>query len=288
MPKGVTNIAASVRARLSNLAREKQITFDFLLTRYATERLLYRLTQSPHADQFILKGAMLLVTLIEEPFRATRDIDLLGFGDPDPESVLGKFREIAEIEGQDGIQFLTDEARIDPIREDNHYGGHRIRMRADISGARILITIDIGFGDATEPGVQMVDYPVLLDMPAPRLRGYAPETVVAEKFQAMVALGLINSRMKDYFDVWVLSRTFDFDPPRLAIAITATFARRDTQIPRETPDGLDLEFAQDPAKQQQWAAFKENVTPDPGTLLEVVADLEEFLMAAARIAREGL
>ena len=286
MAKEIRNIGASVRARLLGIARQKGQLFELVLTRYAIERLLYRLSQSPHADRFVLKGAMLLMTWFDEPFRGTRDLDLLGDGDPTPQSVLEVFREVLGAEGQDGVRFNAGGARIDRIREDNDYGGLRIRTTAEIGGARIAVGVDIGFGDATEPGAEVIDYPVLLDMPAPRLRAYARETVVAEKFQAIVALGRANSRMKDYYDLWILSRSFDFERLRLAKAISATFARRKTPIPEETPDGLTLAFADDAQKRRQWETFKRNVTIDPGSLAEVVAVLNGFLTRAAAIARE--
>ena len=122
-----------------------------------------------------------------------------------------------------------------------------MRASADIAGARITVNVDVGFGDATEPAAEWLDYPVLLDMPAPRLRGYARETVVAEKFQAVVDLGMANSRMKDYYDLWIISQAFEIDPTRLAGAISATFARRGTPIPDRVPDGLSPTFAKTPS-----------------------------------------
>ena len=287
MAEEIKDIGASVRARLLRIAQQKTQTFDLVLTRYAIERLLYRLARSPHANRFVLKGATLLMAWFDEPFRGSRDLDLLGRGDPDPQSVLQDFKQILAIEYRDGVRFDVDRARIDRIREGNEYGGLRIRTTASIGGARPAVAIDIGFGDATEPGVEMLDYPVLLDMPAPRLRGYAPETVVAEKFQAIVALGRANSRMKDYYDLWMLDRSFDFERYRLAKAISATFTRRGTRIPEETPDGLTAVFAEDAWKSRQWEAFKRDTALDPGPLAAVVIALEDFLMPAAKSARDG-
>ena len=285
MAEEVKNIGASVRARLLNISRDKDLLFELVLTRYAVERLLYRLANSPHTDRFVLKGAMLLMTWFEEPFRGTRDLDLLGHGDPAPEAVLAIFREILAIDEPDGVSFDAEGTRIDRIREDTEYGGVRIRTTVEIGGARIPVSVDVGFGDVTEPAAQMLDYPVLLDMPAPRLRGYARETVVAEKFQAIVVLGQANSRIKDYYDLWVMSRHFTFDEERLASAIAATFARRRTAIPSRTPDGLTQAFAEDPQKQAQWERFKKDVTIDPGSLSDVVAALEPFLMQSAGAAQ---
>lgn len=281
MPEEVRNVGASVRARLQNLSREKGQSFDLILTRYALERLLYRLSISGHADAFVLKGAMLLTSWFEDPHRATRDIDLLGFGDSSPNAILAAFREILAVDVADGVEFDMNALRIDQIREHVEYGGLRMRTTATISGARIAVMIDVGFGDALEPGAEVIDYPPLLDLPAPRLRAYARETVIAEKFQAMVALGHANSRMKDFYDVWLLNQSFSFQGDRLARAISATFERRATIIPTELPDGLTPEFAEDQQKQRQWNAFLENVALDPGSLAVVTATIAEFIMPHA-------
>ena len=286
MPEALKNIGASVRARLLRVSKEKGQNFDLVLTHYAIERLLYRLAQSQHADRFVLKGAMLLLTWFEEPFRGTRDLDLLGYGDPAPDAVLEVFREVLGQDQPDGVVFDAGAVRIGRIREENAYGGLRVRATADVGGARIAVNVDVGFGDATEPPPEWLDYPVLLDMPAPRLRGYTRETVVAEKFQAMVDLGMANSRMKDYYNVWIISQVFEVDRWRLAGAISATFARRGTAIPDGVPDGLSLAFAEDALKRQQWESFKRDLEVDPGPLDGVVRALEAFLMSAAAAARE--
>ena len=284
MPEAVKNVGASVRARLLRVSKEKGQNFDLVLTHYAIERLLYRLAQSRHADRFVLKGAMLLMTWFEEPFRGTRDLDLLGYGDPAPDIVLDVFREVLGQELPDGVVFDTGAARVSRIREENEYGGLRMRATADIAGARIAVNVDVGFGDATEPPAEWLDYPVLLDMPAPRLRGYARETVVAEKFQAMVDLGMANSRMKDYYDLWIIGQAFEMDRSRLVRAISATFARRGTPIPVGVPDGLSPAFAEDAVKRQQWESFKQDLSIDPGPLDGVVSALAAFLMPAAAAA----
>ena len=172
--------------------------------------------------------------------------------------------------------FDTGAARISRIREENEYGGLRIRATAAIGGARIVVNVDVGFGDATEPPAEWLDYPVPINMPAPRLRGYARETVVAEKFQAMVDLAMANSRMKDYYDLWVIGQAFEMDRSRLVRAISATFARRGTAIPDGVPDGLSPAFAEDAVKRQQWESFKQDLSVDPGPLDSVVRALEAF------------
>lgn len=285
MAKEIRNIGASVRARLLNLSKANGQSFDLVLTRFALERLLFRLSQSPHADHFVLKGAMLMMSWFDDPHRGTRDLDLLGFGDPSEDAMLATFRDILSLDVEDGVVFDPDTLRVDRIREELDYGGLRLRAIASVGGARINLTIDIGFGDALEPGVEVVDYPVMLDLPAPRLRAYARETVIAEKFQAMVALGRANSRMKDFYDIWVLSRSFTFDDDRLAQAIAATFARRKTPIPTELPDALTPAFAADEQKQRQWRAFVEDLSMDPGELSDVVGELSAFLMPHTTVAR---
>jgi predicted nucleotidyltransferase component of viral defense system len=278
MPERPRNVGASVRQRLLNLAHARGQPLELLLTRYALERLLHRLSLSPHRERFVLKGAMLLVTWFDEPHRATRDVDLLGFGDPAHDALIGTFREVMAIEADDGVTFDIGALRIEPIREELEYGGSRLRTTAALAGARIPITVDIGFGDAVEPGVEDIDLPVLLDMPSPHLRAYPPETVIAEKLHAIVVLGMANSRMKDYYDVWMLTGAFALDPDRLRQAIVATFARRTTPIPTGVPDGLSGAFAAEPGKQRQWAAFARNLAGPAPELGLIVRDLRKRLV----------
>ncbi len=278
-------MAASVRARLLSIARKRSQPFDLLLTRYVLERLLYRLSTSPHRERFVLKGAMLVTTWFDGPFRPTRDLDLLGFGAPDADVMVHVFREICGIEANDGVVFDIPGLVVDRIREELEHGGLRITTTATIGGARIRTAIDVGFGDAIEPGIADLELPVLLDLPSPRLRAYSRETVIAEKFQAMVMLGRSNSRMKDFYDIWMLSRSYEFDPDRLAQAIAATFDRRKTPIPTELPDALTRAFAEDPVKQKQWISFIEAIEVKPDSLLEVTEMLAAFLMPHTAEAR---
>jgi predicted nucleotidyltransferase component of viral defense system len=283
--KPPTNIGASVRARLLNLARETGQPFDVLLTRFVLERLLYRLSRSRHADRFVLKGAMLLTTWLPHTSRGTRDLDLLAFGDSGEDRILGIFRDIVAIDAGDGVVFEPESLQAGRIREKLDYGGLRLRGSAELGGAHIAIVIDIAFGDSVEPGLETIDYPALLDQPSPKLRAYAPETVVAEKFQAMVALGRANSRMKDFYDVWALFKTSNFDPERLARAIAGTFARRTTAVPETPPDALTRSFATDPAKQRQWTAFAADIVDAPHDLAQLIAEIAPLLMVAAQHAR---
>jgi predicted nucleotidyltransferase component of viral defense system len=285
MREPVRNIGASVRARLQNISRERNQTFQLVLTHYVLERLLYRLSQTKYRDRFVLKGAMLITKWFTDPLRPTQDLDLLGFGDADPDKMVNTFREICAVPFDDAVVFDVEAVEIDRIREELEYGGLRIKTNATVDGARVRVVIDIGFGDATEPGLTEMDLPVLLDFPAPHLRAYTRETVIAEKFQAMVALGRANSRMKDLYDIWILSRTHEFKGDNLARAIAATFARRKTEIPSEPPDTLTPAFAEDPTKIQQWNSFVDDVAFQPGSLAEVTRDLAAFLMPHAAAAR---
>jgi predicted nucleotidyltransferase component of viral defense system len=285
MREPVRNIGASVRARLLNIARERNQSFQLVLTTYVLERLLYRLSQTRHRDRFVLKGAMLITKWFADPLRPTQDLDLLSFGDADPEQMVSTFREICAVRFDDAVVFDIEGVEIDRLRAEQEYGGLRVKTNAIVDGARLRVVIDIGFGDAIEPGLTDMELPVLLDFPAPHLRTYARETVIAEKFQAMVTLGRANSRMKDLYDLWVLSRTYAFEGDNLARAIAATFARRKTEIPCAPPDGLTPAFAEDPAKVQQWNSFVDDVAFQPGALAAVVRDLAAFLMPHAAAAR---
>jgi predicted nucleotidyltransferase component of viral defense system len=281
----ITNMGISVRARLLNYAKQRRQPFQLVLTDYVRERLLYRLSRTPHRERFILKGAMLLTRWFEDPLRPTNDLDFLAIGNDDAEEMVRIFKEVCGVLFDDGVVFDAASIRVERIREENEYGGLRITGSARIDTARIPIVIDIAFGDSVEPGLQDIDLPVLLDFPAPHLRAYARETVIAEKFQAMVMLGRANSRMKDFYDIWVLSRHFEFKDDRLARAIAATFARRKTEIPSQLPDALTAAFAEERAKVQQWNSFVADVAFQPGALADVVKDLSAFLMPQAAKAR---
>lgn len=250
------NLEASIRTRLKQRADAKNQDFNLTLTYYALERLLYRLSISRHAQSFVLKGALLFTLWYDLPHRPTRDADLLGFGPDDLDSVAAAFRDICSIAVDDGIHFDVGSVRATQIREEAGYGGVRIELRAGLQGARISVQVDIGFGDVVTPPPETVMYSVLLaDLPSPCLRAYPKYTVVAEKYHAICVLGMANSRMKDYFDLWVLLRAGDLDDSELVRAIRATFVRRSTALPEGTPMGLTEAFAMDPGKQAQWRAF---------------------------------
>lgn len=248
------NLAASVRQRLLSLSRQRAEPFDLILVRYGIERLLYRLSQSPYVDRFLLKGAMLFVIWSDKIHRPTRDVDLLGFGPSDSDGLERIFRHLCEMTVEpDGLRLNRQTVRAQPIREQSGYAGIRVTMEAVLENARIPIQVDIGFGDAVTPAPEEVAFPVLLEFPAPHLRSYPVYTVIAEKLEAMVLLGEANSRMKDFYDVWFLSRRFEFDGETLVQAIRATFDRRKTKLPTSVPLALTQEFAA--LKTGQWKAF---------------------------------
>jgi predicted nucleotidyltransferase component of viral defense system len=250
------NVAASVRARLFNLAKAQGADFQQVLVRFALERILYRLAQSKHADRFLLKGALLFTLWYDMPHRATRDADLLGFGTSDLESVAQAFRDIASVAVDDGIAFDPASVTVGEIRKEAGYGGVRVVITGELDKARCKTQIDVGFGDVVTPGPVNATYPVLLsDMPAPRLRVYPIYTVIAEKFHAITLLDMSNSRMKDYFDLSVLVERETLDTDLLAQAIKATFERRGIAVPVTLPTGLTDEFAHDPSRQAIWKTF---------------------------------
>jgi predicted nucleotidyltransferase component of viral defense system len=255
------------------------------LNYFVLERLLYRLCQTKHRERFILKGAMLLTKWFADSLRPTKDLDFLAIGDADEQEMVSIFLEVCAVPFNDDVAFDADSVRGERIREQAEYGGLRITANATVDRAKVRVLIDIAFGDATEPGLQEIDLPAMLDFPAPHLRAYAPETVIAEKFQAMVMLGRANSRMKDLYDIWALSRTFEFKDDKLARAIAATFARRKIDIPSELPDALSAGFANDAQKVQQWNSFIAEVAHQPGTLADVIKDLSSFLTLHAAQAR---
>ena len=277
------NIAASVRQRLLDKARETRQPFNELLQYFAMERFLYRLSRSPYANDFVLKGALML-TVWEAPLtRPTMDIDFLGQIENSIENITKVTREICQQEVEpDGIVCDVTNIEAERIAEDADYEGIRIRFRGSLDTARFIIQLDIGFGDIVIPSPEPASYPTLLDLPAPRIRGYSRESTIAEKFEAMVKLGILNSRMKDFFDIWLILRQFDFEGPILAEAISKTFSTRGTNIQSE-PIALTNSFAQDAGKVAQWRGFirKSRLRNVPQNFAEVVTTIAEFLKPIA-------
>ena len=260
------NVAASVRARLLNVAKAQGVDFNQVLVRFALERILYCLTQSQHADRFLLKGALLFTLWYDMPHRATRDADLLGFGASDLDSVAETFRDIAAVAVDDGIVFDPASVTVEEIRKEAGYGGVRVIIAGELAKARCKTQIDVGFGDAVTPAPVDSIYPVLLDdLPAPKLRAYPTYTVIAEKLHAIALLGMTNSRLKAYLDLSVLLERETLDTDLLGQAIKATFERRGMSMPDDVPIGLTDEFAHDASRQSLWLAFlkKNELPPDP-------------------------
>jgi predicted nucleotidyltransferase component of viral defense system len=277
--------AASVRARLLNVAKATGADFNLVLVRFALERLLFRLSTSAHADRFVLKGALLFTLWYDLPHRATRDADLLGFGPGDTASMAEVFRDIASLAGDDGIVFDPATVRVVEIRKEAGYGGVRVTLNAQLAGARCVAQVDVGFGDAVTPGPTDAIYPVLLDdLPAPHLRTYPVYTVIAEKLHAVVVLGMVNSRLKDYLDLVVMAERETLDGPTVALAIAATFQRRGTRVPTALPMGLSDEFALDRSRMALWQSLlkKNDIAHRP--LVDVVSVLRAVLWPALRQA----
>jgi hypothetical protein len=283
-----SNLAASHRAKLLAIAQDRKEDFQFILNRWAVERFLLRLSRSELKDKFVLKGAMLFIAWEGKLHRPTKDLDLLGRGPHDVDQVVNAIREICAVECDDGLKF--DLAGIEGwrIAEDAEYEGVRVRVPASLDGARIPMQIDIGFGDAVEPVPRPLTFPVLLPLDAPVVSAYPPEAVIAEKFHAMVLLGIANSRMKDFFDIWTLASTYTFEMAALSRAVRGTFHRRKTDVPRSVPLALTSEFLDDAEKKVQWAAFlkRMGLTGERPSLADIGRFLADFLMPIAEAVME--
>lgn len=280
--------AASIHARLLNLARQRGDDFNLVLVRYATERFLYRLSMVPAAREGLwLKGAMLFDLWFDVPHRPTRDADFLGFGSVDADKLAGTARQICSVVADDGMTYDPRSVVVEDIRENARYGGLRVRLAGALGNARCPVQLDVGYGDAVTPGAEDAVYPTLLgDLPAPRLHVYPRATVVAEKLEAIVSLGMANSRLKDYYDLRALAQEGALESRELAEAIAATFARRGTTLPMDLPLGLTAEFAKDAAKLAQWNAFLGKNRLQAASLPDVVAELAQFFQAPLRLARD--
>ncbi len=290
MTRKPVNLPASVATRLRNIADARQTDVALILRRYAIERLLYRLSVSAERDRFVLKGAMLFTAWMPDPFRPTQDLDLLGFGDDDVAAMAKAVARICkQVVPDDGVIFDTASIKAAAIRTTQDYGGVRVKMTALLGNIRIPVQIDIGFGDAVTPDITELEFPPLLDAPAPNIRAYPKETVFAEKLQAIVALGIINTRMKDYYDLLALARLFEFDGEVVRQAVIATFDRRGTPLPDDVPTGLSPVFVEDPQKIALWNAFigREPLLLNPGYLVAAVEDIAAFVMPPLVAAQKG-
>lgn len=281
MTRAVTNVAASVRARLLNISSATGEEFQRLLERYALERFLFRLSVSGHREAFVLKGAMLLAAWPEVAARATRDLDFLGHGDSAPEAVAKRLGDVCDTPVQaDGLVFPTDSIRVAPIRDDAEYGGVRARFVGLLGKARVPLQVDVGFGDIVSPEPREIAFPTILDQPQPLVRAYPLESVIAEKLEAVVRLGSTNSRLKDFCDLWTLANTFEFDGKLLAAAVSATFRRRQTEIEPGLPDGLRPAFFERAHQAGHWNAFVRRSWIDgaPEDFMQVGEELRTFLV----------
>lgn len=287
MKKQIRNVAASNRAKLLALARTRGDDFQFLLGRWIIERFLYRLAGSKHKDSFVLKGAMLFVAWGSKVYRPTKDLDLLGFGSANVAEVADRIREVCSVPAEDGIVFDVAGIEAERIKEDAEYEGVRVSVPASLDGARVRMQVDVGFGDVVDPSPAELRFPTLLPLDAPVIRAYPPEAVIAEKFQAMVALGIANSRMKDFFDIWTFAITQRFDAARLAQSIRRTFEQRRTGLPATPPVALTDEFLLDTVKRTQWAAFCKRLGLRDTPALDAIGPvLIRFLMPVVEQARQ--
>lgn len=253
---GRPNLAASVAARLLNQAKQTGADYQTLLTSYCLERFLYRLSVSGLQDRFILKGAMLLRLWSDQPYRATRDLDLLRRGEGTFQAIRSDLAAIVGTEvPQDAVVFDTERLGVETIRAEDESAGTRATIPAGVGKAKLMLQIDMGLGDAVWPPPQRCTYPTLLDLPAPELLAYPREAVVAEKLEAMLVLGDRNSRIKDFFDLHYLAGRFEFDRSTLSEAVRLTFDRRKTPIPAGDPIGLTAAYWENPSRPPQMRAF---------------------------------
>jgi Nucleotidyl transferase AbiEii toxin, Type IV TA system len=278
--KIVKNSAASVRARLLAHAKQHGDNYQRVLTRYAIERLLFRLSQTEAAARYVLKGAMLFVTWPEHVFRPTGDLDLLGHGDPDSTAIAELFTRICQVEvPDDGIRFDAASLKVEAVREAEKYQGVQLSLKGELAGAVIDVLVDIGFGDHVYPPPKRANFPSLLpELPQANILMYPPETVIAEKFEAMIRFGEANGRIKDFNDIWITTRTFSFDLPSLVEAVSGTLRRRETAIPTEMPVGLTETFVAIAEDRGLWSGFLRRNPPtlEPPPFAELQEELRRF------------
>ncbi|HEY5730130.1 MAG TPA: nucleotidyl transferase AbiEii/AbiGii toxin family protein [Anaerolineales bacterium] len=280
-------LPASIHQRLLNKARQSGRAFNELLQYYAIERLLYRLSISEYSELFTLKGALIFNVWGLTNLRPTRDIDLLGHTQNTIDSVVKIFQDLSKLEVEpDGIEFDPLHIHGERIKEDAEYEGIRITMAARLGNTRLAIQIDIGFADVVTPAPERLDYPTILDFPAPHLYGYPPETVIAEKFQAMTVLGMANSRMKDFYDVWTLITHFEFEGRVIQTAIERTFQNRSTELPTEEHIVFSDEFAEN--KGDQWNAFSRKLQDEDAVMIDqIIATMRDFLFPILDASQQG-
>jgi predicted nucleotidyltransferase component of viral defense system len=280
MKRGVTNFGASVRARLLAVAQKENVQFEYILLRYALERFLYRLGLSEYADRFILKGATAFAVWLGPFCRVTRDVDVEAFGNISTEELISVFKNVCLIPyEEDAVEFDVESISCEEIKKEDKYPGSRIRFNASVGGARVILQFDVAVGDIVYPIAEEMEYPTLLDHESPKLKIYPRYTVVAEKFSTMIHRGLLNSRIKDYYDIWLLSESFSFDGNILQEAISRTFSRRNVKIPNELPRALSIEFYKQSSREMQWSSFvrQSGVDKAPFSLEDAVNQIWMFL-----------
>lgn len=290
MKNDVKNIEASVRARLQNKAKETNRPFAEVLQYYGMERFLYRFSLSSYADKFILKGALMFTAWQIPDRRTTLDIDFLAYFDNKIVSIEKVIKDVCKVTAEeDGLRFDPDTVTGQKIKEDADYQGVRVKFTGFLERSRIPMQIDIGFGDIVYPKVRVIDYPVILDFPKPHLKGYPVESVVSEKFEAMIRLGMLNSRMKDFFDVWTMMRCFDFKGNVLVGALKKTFDHRKTALPEKKPLFAQEIYDENSDRQKLWKAFliKGEIKHAPDELKAVAQDIEAFLIKPIEFLAQG-
>ena len=280
MKKEVKNIEASIKARLKNKAQETNRPFAEVMQYYGMERFLYRFSKSKYADKFVLKGALLFAVWQIPDRRTTLDIDFLARFDNEVATIERVMKDVCDTSvDPDGLKFDPQTVKGMKIKEDADYEGVRIKFTGFLDRAEIPMQIDVGFGDIVYPKTKAIDYPVILDFPKPHLNGYPQESVISEKFEAMIKLGLLNSRMKDFYDIWLMMRQFEFKGANIASAIKKTFNNRKTDIPNKKPLFADEIYDEKSDRQTLWSAFlkKGDIQHAPGTLSVTAKEIENFL-----------
>lgn len=281
MKRNIKNIPASVRARLKNKAEETNRPFSEILQYYGMERFLYRFSQSQYADKFILKGALMFTVWQVPERRTTLDIDFSARFDKQIASIEKVIRDVCKVPVvSDGLTFDPETVKGQKIKEDTDYGGVRVRFRGFLERTRIVMQIDVGFGDVIYPKPKTINYPVILDLPQPHLKGYTVESVVSEKFETMVKLGLLNSRMKDFYDIWLMLRRFDFNGAKLTEALKRTFSHRKTPFPEDKTLFAEEIYDEKSDRQILWKAFlkRGDIKHAPEKLRTTARDIEKFLI----------
>jgi len=290
MKKDVVDLQASVRSRLQNKAKETNRPFAEVLQYYGMERFLYRFSKSEYVTKFVLKGALLFFAWQIPERRTTLDIDFLSCFDNQVENIEAVVRSVCDQTVEpDGLIFDAKTVQGHKIKEDADYEGVRVKFIGFLDRSRIPMQIDVGFGDIVYPKAKVIDFPVILDFSRPHLKGYPPESVISEKFEAMIKLGLLNSRMKDFYDIWLMLRQFDFSGSNLTQALKGTFKHRKTDLPTGKPLFVEEIYDEKSDRQTLWKAFlrKGDIEQAPERLAMIAKEIEHFLIEPLRALDQG-